>query len=431
MLASFLTSQSWDFWSLVFFRIIAAIGIGAQSPVTFSMLSDLFPSEARSNSFAWWGIATLVGGLFSGSLALAFNTIPTAALDQDYGSFQEKIQAIADNYAAECVHWREPFLYIAIIGLIFVFLCFLVREPKRAAQEKALRDVLTHEDVDYGNQYTINKEDLKFVYKRKTNIFLVLNFFDCVTSGVITSYLFLYITMDLGFEINFSAIGIDTVFLLIGVLIALGLALWGQFYFARLGDKWYNQGDLRGRIKMMTYCAIFMVPFLCAAFLISPSLGTKTIFNIFTESGIAVTPPVFWIVFMIMFVLLGLGLAGSFGGTPNWYASMIDGNLPEQRGTMIAIASFMDTIGRSVGAAAGGFFFDLFNGSGVGAPISLMLLTVQAIFGVISIFMTFPALYTASEDFKDVQDILEKRADELEEIAESRGNLPNQRNTED
>jgi MFS family permease len=378
------------------------------------MLSDLFPSEYRSNSFAWWGIANLVGSLFVGGIALSFNTIPTTVLDAEYGSLQEKIDAIAALYSVDCVHWRDPYRLIAFIAFIFVGLCFLVKEPKRAATEKALRQVLANEKVDYSHHYKIRKEDLKFVYKRKTNIFLVLNFFDCVTSGVITTYLLMYITMELGFTLNFESINVDLVLLLLVVLVALLIALWGQFYFAKLGDKKFNSGDIRGRIKMMTYCGIFMVPFLCVAFMFSPSLGTKTLFNMFQPSGISISTPIFWIAMFGMMVLLGFGLAGSFGGTPNWYASMIDGNLPEQRGTMIAIASFSDTIGRSIGSIAGGFFLDYFMNHGIsGAPIGLMLIVVQAIFGGLSVLMTIPALYTSSKDLKEVQDILKQRAEEL------------------
>jgi MFS family permease len=224
----------------------------------------------------------------------------------------------------------------------------------------------------------------------------------------------MYIGTELGVSLTFTTIDADLILLLLCVLVGLLIALWGQFYFAKLGDKKYNAGDIRGRIKMMTYCGMFMVPFLCAAFAFSPSLGDKRLFRLFVPAGVAVSPPLFWICILIMMILLGFGLAGSFGGTPNWYASMIDGNLPEQRGTMIAIASFSDTVGRSVGSIAGGFFLGVFMDQGIIVPIGLMLITVQAIFGLCSVFMTFPALYTAPKDFKEVQDILKQRAEELE-----------------
>jgi len=414
---SFLTSTAWDLPSMILFRMIASMGLGVQAPVTFSMLSDMFPSDRRSNAFAWWGIANLIGSLGVGSLALSFNTIPPEALDPNlFASFSAQIDHIRANYAAECVLWRTPYIVIAILGFILTTLLFLVKEPKRASKEKALAVILLDEEIDYSDKYKIRKEDLKFVYKRKTNIFLTLNFFDNVVSGVIVSYLLLYVNTEIGLVLNFTNITIDLLFILVALIIGLGIAFWGQFYFAKLGDKKYKSGDLRGRIKMMVFCAIFQIPFIAAALWITPTFGTtkKTIFL----GTMVVNDAVFWIFFILMFALIGIGLAGSFGGTPNWYASLIDGNLPEQRGTMIAIATLMDTIGRAVGAFAGAYFFALFNDSpwsiAQNYPISLMLITVGFVFGIISALMSIPSLFTCEKDFSEVQNILKKRATELE-----------------
>ena len=168
---------------------------------------------------------------------------------------------------------------------------------------------------------------------------------------------------------------------------------------------------------MMVFCALFQIPFLAAALFITPTFGTteKTIFL----GTMVVNDGVFWAFFILMFALIGVGLAGSFGGTPNWYASLIDGNLPEQRGTMIAIASLMDTIGRAVGAFAGAYFFAVFNKSpwivAQNYPISLMLISTGIIFGLLSAGMSIPSLLTCEKDFKDVQNILQQRAVELKQ----------------
>lgn len=422
VLGSFLTSLSWDFFSMMSFRIIASIGLGVQAPVTFSMLSDMFPSESRSNAFAWWGIANMVGVLAVGSLALAFNTVPSEALDPNlFNSFSAQVDHIRINYREEAALWRQPYVFIAIIGIFLVFLLLLVKEPKRASKEENLKDVLSDEEIDYSHHYKIKKEDLKFVYKRKTNIFLVLNFFDNVISGVIVSYLLLYLNTEIGLTLNFTNISFELVLIFLGVIIGLGIAFFGQFYFAKLGDKKYKSGDLRGRIKIMVLCALFQIPFIAAALFLTPTFGsTKTIFL----GTVQVDDVTFWIVFMIMLALIGVGLAGSFGGTPNWYASLIDGNLPEQRGTMIAIASLMDTIGRAVGAFAGAFFFALYNTSSdpiaQNYPISLMLITVGFVFGIISALMSIPSLLTSEKDFSEVQNILKERAIELEKISRER-----------
>jgi len=423
-IGSILTSFAWDLPSMVLFRIFAAIGLGVQAPVTFSMLSDMFPAEKRSNAFALWGVANLVGALAVGSIALSFNVIPGAALDPNkFSSFTAQIANIRLNYRAEAALWRVPYVVIGIAGFVLVALLFFVKEPKRASKEKALSTILLDDDIDYADKYSIRKDDLKFVYKRKTNIFMVLNFFDNVTSGVIVSYLLLYLNTEIGLVLNFTNISIDLLFIITGLIIGLGIAFWGQFYFAKLGDKKYKGGDLRGRVKVMVWCALFQIPFLAAALFITPTFGTtKTIFL----GQIVVSDGVFWIFFILMLTLIGIGLAGSFGGTPNWYASLIDGNLPEQRGTMIAIATLMDTIGRAVGAFAGAFLFALFNASSdplaQNYPISLMLITVGAVFGIIAAAMSVPSLYTCEKDFSEVNQILKERAAELEKMKENTEN---------
>jgi len=56
-----------------------------------------------------------------------------------------------------------------------------LNEPKRAAKEKMLEGILAHEEVDYGKFYSIKLSDLKFIWKRKTTFFLVINFFDLMS----------------------------------------------------------------------------------------------------------------------------------------------------------------------------------------------------------------------------------------------------------
>ena len=82
-----------------------------------------------------------------------------------------------------------------------------------------------------------------------------------------------------------------------------------------------------------------------------------------------------------MFLFIGLGLAASFGGTPNWYASLIDGNLPEHRGTMISVASLADTVGRSIGVAVGGAICTYLINRNVLAPYGTTMLYMVTIFG--------------------------------------------------
>ncbi|MCP4760526.1 MAG: MFS transporter [archaeon] len=410
VIGTILTSYATSFEQMILFRIISAIGLGSQSSVVFSLLSDIFSSEKRSNSFAWWGVVNLIGNLFVGGLAMSASEIDWDVINTACENYACKIAMVASNYAEECSKWREPYLQIAVIGIVFFILLLVIKEPKRAATEKVLRDVLSDENVDYSTQYIIKKEDLKIIYKRRTNIWLALNWFDVVTSGVLTAYLLTFLTTDLGFNINFSNPTADIIVLLIGIVLVMGINLVGQFYFAKMGDKNVDRGDIRGRIKIMVYAAVVSLPILTFTILLVPNYYQKTIFM----GAMTVSDPILIAAFMLFFALLGLGMAINSGGTSNWYACMLDVNLPEHRGTMISVASFADTVGRAIGAIAGGFFIEMFGGMGVVAPIALMLLVVNLIFGTLAALFGLPAIKSSEKDLNEVNLILEQRAKELE-----------------
>ncbi|HMF33787.1 MAG TPA: hypothetical protein VKK79_20345, partial [Candidatus Lokiarchaeia archaeon] len=304
-----------------------------------------------------------------------------------------------------------------IIALVTVILVLLVREPKRAAQEKTLQEVLANENVDYSKSYKIRKEDLKYVIVRRSNIFLILNFFATTSGGLITAYLVTYITLEMGFSVNLSAINPNLVFLLLGIVVALGISLLGQFRLSKSADKKMAQGDTRARVKMLIISSFSQIPFLCAAFLMTPSVGQQTFFR----GALPISNDVvFWFLFFVLLILIGIGLAFSFGGTNCWYASIIDGNLPEHRGTMIAVGTTLDALGRSLGISIGSYFLIYFETNNVPTPYGMTMLVMTLIFGTISSIMVVPLLMTWKKDYAEVTNILLQRAEELKQkVAES------------
>jgi len=158
-------------------RIFATIGLGAISPVVFSLLSDMFPSEKRGNSFAWWGIASLIGGLAGGSIALAFNKIDFEFIEAATSGMSDggwakwtldiQMQYLQDHYRDLVSLWRLPFMVTGVIGLAFTVLLVFVREPKRGARDKELRDSLAKDELRYA--YKIKRSDLKYIFTRRSN----------------------------------------------------------------------------------------------------------------------------------------------------------------------------------------------------------------------------------------------------------------------
>lgn len=393
-------------------RIIATIGNGAITPVVFSLLSDMFPSEKRSNSFAWWSIATLIGSLAGGSIALAFNRIP---FDEIHGwdgmELLAKMQYLQLHYPDLVSLWRLPFVLTGVLGLVFVGLAILVKEPKRGARDKQLRDALSKEELHYS--YKIKRSDLKYIFTRRSNFWLIFNFLDVVVSGFFIANILLYIQV----EMQFSFTDIESIAQILLMLVpAIVLGLFGQFYFAKKGDKRVEQGDPAGRVKVAIMGGLMHIPFFVAAFLFSPFKGNDTFFL----GSLTVPSWGFWIMMPVAGVVLGIGLMYSFAIAPNWYASLIDVNLPEHRSTMIATASFLDTIGRSFGSIAGGLFINFFDSTGTHYSISMSIIWMTIVFGGISGLMWIPIYKYCNEDFANVQRILEERGRELRDRLEGK-----------
>jgi len=379
------------FWQLFLTRIVAAIAVSVTTPLVISYLADIISSDSRSKSFAFWGIISSIGSLVAGAIALAFNAIDYDAIE--LFTIPEKINHIIQYYPDMLYTWRLPFFYLGVIALILTILNFLITiEPKRAAKEKSLEKVLTNEDQYYS--YKIKFSDLKFIFKRKSNIFLMFNFFDVIASGLLVAYLFPYIQLGIGVNI-----GDLRVIILLLFAVVLGLII-GQFGLAHWGDKKIQSGDLSGRVKVAVICSILNIPFLLFAFAMSPNGTSSTFFF----GSLIVNDVEFWVLWLIYCIFIGIGLAFTMGIGPNWYSSLIDLNFPEDRGTMIAVGSFIDTIGRASGVAIGGYVITM-TGS-----FSATFFWSTLIFGLISICFWVPLFFTAEKDYKEINEIMKKRA---------------------
>nr|MDO8117015.1 hypothetical protein [Candidatus Sigynarchaeota archaeon] len=174
------------------------------------------------------------------------------------------------------------------------------------------------------------------------------------------------------------------------------------------GDKRVQRGDPAGRVKVAIMGGVLHIPFFILAFLFTPFKGNESFFF----GALQVPSWGFWLLMPIGGVILGLGLMFSFAIAPNWYASLIDVNLPEHRSTMIATASLLDTIGRSFGSIAGSVFITYFD-SVTHYSISVSIIWMTIVFGGISGLMWIPIYKYCNKDFAFVQEVLDARAKEL------------------
>ena len=222
-----------DFWQLVLLRLIAALATSVATPLIISYLADIISPQSRSKSLAFWGLISSIASIAAGVIALAFNPIDYSALESL--SISEKINSIKLLYPEFLHTWTYPYFYLGIFAIIITILAFfIIIEPKRASKEEFFQELLAQEKYSY--TYKIAIKDLKFIFTRKSNFFLIMNFFDVIFVGLLLAYIFPYINLELG--INFIDLRV-----IIFLLFALGLGLIiGQFILAHWEISDFKKG---------------------------------------------------------------------------------------------------------------------------------------------------------------------------------------------
>lgn len=398
---------SGSFEALFVFRVISATCSGAAASVILSLLADSFSSDDRGMSFAIWTMISTIGIAIGGILCTAFNQVEIK-FDVDSADFLSRIAEIRTSNTPEIIRqsWQTPFLVFGLVGFAFILLAMFYKEPKRAAKEKVLSEVLAHDDVDYGKFYSIKFGDLKkHIWHRKTNFFLIINFFDTILAGMLTGFLFIWISGDLGLD----HISLYLILLMFPIIVGL---IWGNFYWPKRADKAVKAGDRTARVRMATFLGWVHLPFLLAGFAIIPNSQNLTFFN----GSVQATPFTFGLGLAIMGLFIGIGMSFEMAVGPLHYSSMVDVNLPEHRSTMIAAASFMDAIGRALGTFLGSLIMDYFIlVRHSPSPISQTLLFSLLTFGLVSGLLWLPIYKYAKKDFAEVAQIMKERKHTLEQ----------------
>ena len=274
------------------FTIMTGVGYGALIPSTFSLIGDIVSEGDRSKGFSFFSISSLIGMVLGTGLA-----------------------TFSDD-------WRTAFTLIGVAGLITTVFFTFFKEPSRIGRDYFNID--SEAVMEYS--YRIKRADLPVIFKIKANVWLIINFVDTIPTGIILFLLFAYMQ---DFHGIFKA---DTIFVLLFILLA---TLIGTIVFGYIGDKFFRKGNKKARVKLALYGNILPIPFIFIAMIIPfkpPNLMPGIIF------------------FIILF-MIGMFLNGAVNG--NWYATVVDLNLPEHRGTVLATSNFFDIIGRSIGPVIG------------------------------------------------------------------------------
>ena len=326
--------------------IVTGIGYGALVPSIFSLIGDIISKDSRSKGYSFFSIASFFGIVVGTGLATFIGSLD----------------------------WRVPFFMVGLMGVVGALLFIFFKEPSRIGKDQSY--LLEREGIEY--TYRINFSDIKTVFKKKANIWLVINFVDNIPSGIILFLLYEYMRDYHGIESEI------TIFIMLSILIFIIL---GTIIFGIIGDRAFSKGNMKARVKLALFGNIFPIPFLFIGLIIpfqSPNLFPGLL------------------IWIILF-MIGMFTNGAVNG--NWYATIADLNLPEHRGTVLAASNFFDIIGRAIGPLIGALFADLF-----GYVFGMM----TAIFAWILIpFFWIPVSRNAVSEMNETEKLFQERISEL------------------
>nr|MDO8116539.1 MFS transporter [Candidatus Sigynarchaeota archaeon] len=288
-------------------QMIFGIGAGAIIPTTFSLIGDIVTESERARGYSFFSVATLIGtavGVVSGSILIE-------------------------------IDWRLSYVAIGIAGAAVTAFLFFLKEPNRVGKDYLL--TAGENVVEY--TYRIKISDLKQIFKKKTNIWLIVNFVDTIPTGIILFLLFAYLKEIHNVQESHAILFLA--FVLVSTLV--GTAIFGY-----VGDNLFKKGNKRARVLLALMANVAPIPFVFLAlnvpFWIPDGAPVEAIL---TNPGA---------ILMIVLMSTGLFINGATNGC--WYATVVDINLPEHRGTTLATANFFDIIGRAIGPLIGAVLAD-------------------------------------------------------------------------
>jgi MFS family permease len=355
-----------SFSMYLFVQICYGIAMGANGPIIYSYLGDLFAIEYRGRLFS----------LFNTILYLIKGS--TVALNGIIGQWMSS--------------WKFPNFLMAIGGLIMIILLIRIREPQLAQVEPEFSSKIAA-GISY--KYRIQLADLKSIIKQPTNLlFLLQGIFGMSGVVIVTRYLSYWLTstyydgMGMNNTLAVLLLGIGGG---IGALLGINIAGWWA-------DTQFKQGRLDRMLYFSITCVFGQVGGY-ALLVFIPTYPSAVDSSISNPIMLFQTYPVF-LVFVLIFNLC-LFCGTGIGSVVNMVRTHI--NLPEHRGTAAALYDSFDSIGAAIA---------LLVGSQISHVLQSARLTIfiGSLMWLISGLIWLRITKTITHDYQIIRGLLEKRA---------------------
>ncbi|MGQ4833775.1 MAG: MFS transporter [Candidatus Asgardarchaeia archaeon] len=316
-----LSCFSSDFTTLFFWRTLSGLAIGSVLPLGFSIISDAFPRDKRTQMFMLWYI---LGGF---GLGLGFG-----------------LAVFLGNF----FNWRSPLLYGGLTILLAGGIVSLsILEPERASSEEELLDII-RKGVKY--KFRFRPEDIAIIASNKSNIFAALQgIFGTIPNGIIFTWTIQYFVRDLGTTELVASffLGIMSTGALGGLLISY------------VADYLYN---IRPAMRPIIagFCSIFESILFILFFLLPLKLNIYSK-DVLSAIHLVITTIFLRPLFLFAFLLFFFAMFFNSPVGPIRNSVLSDVNLPEHRATVLASLTILELFSKAAGITMIGILSDFFN----------------------------------------------------------------------
>eukprot|EP00929_Paragymnodinium_shiwhaense_P046884 TRINITY_DN23836_c0_g1_i1.p1 TRINITY_DN23836_c0_g1~~TRINITY_DN23836_c0_g1_i1.p1 ORF type:complete len:581 (+),score=136.56 TRINITY_DN23836_c0_g1_i1:173-1915(+) len=317
-LSCLMTARVATFHQLAWARAITGFAIGGVLPVVYSLVGDWFPASRRASATAFVTAASGIG-VFVG-------------------------QCIATILGVN--DWQLPFIVVALPTIAAgALILHSAVEPARGAQEEGAEAENLYRRTSATHMF--NARTLSQFMRNKTNVLVIIQAFPGnIPWGVIIVYLHDFLVQDIGLSMK-GALG--------AITILAGAAFVGVILGGFIGEALYKSSSQH----LGLFCGVCNIVRAVPFFLI---FGWKEFFGPLDKSSEG-----------LFYTLLVLGGFFATMASPCTGAMLLNVNLPETRGSVMALSSVLDDLAKGFGTLFVSVIVSLVGGRAMAYQISLLL----------------------------------------------------------